>query len=393
MNFSILTDYLNSLVYQKNTPCVDCIVYQNHKMIYRHFAGKSDLEADKDIVGDELYFIFSMTKIITCVAALQLYEKGKYNLDDPVSKFLPEFAKMKVGTDNLDLEKVNKVASGTVIGDTANHSENGYAKNPITVRHLFTMTAGLDYNIFAPYIKSALAEGKTTTRDLATALSKTVLGFEPGTRFNYSLCHDLLGALIEIWSGISLGEYMKENIFEPLGLKNTFFGVPSAEQKNKMAARYIFDSKGAVKRLLLKCEYNLSPEYQSGGAGLCSTTEDYALFLDALACGGIGKSGNRILSESTVKLMSTNQLHGQSVLDFNEICPGYGYGLGVRVHKNPKVSGSLSPIGEFGWDGAAGGFAMADPHSKISFTFFQHAHAWDLNNRNGLRNALYKSLK
>ncbi len=392
MDFSILTDYLNSLVYDKNTPCVDCIVYKNHQMIYRHFAGKSDLEANKDIAGDELYFIFSMTKLVTCTAALQLYEKGKYNLDDPISKYMPEFKHMKISSDSVDLENAKKVTSGALLGDCVSHNESGCAQTEITVKHLFTMTAGFDYNISSPYIQSALADGKSSTRDLVGALSGAVLGFEPGSRFNYSLCHDLLGALIEIWSGTSFGEYTKQNIFDPLGLKNTFFGVPTPEQASKMAARYTFNADGRPERLPLENPYNLSPDYQSGGAGLCSTTEDYAVFLDALACGGVGKDGGTILSPKTLALMSTNQLSGQACDDFNEVCPGYCYGLGVRVHNDPKKSGSLSPIGEFGWDGAAGGFAMVDSENRISFTFFQHAHAWDLNNRNGLRNALYKSL-
>ncbi|MDO4608213.1 MAG: serine hydrolase domain-containing protein [Clostridia bacterium] len=388
MNFSILTDYLNTLVYDKNTPCVDCIVYKNHKMIYRHFAGKSDLEADKDVSGDELYFIFSMTKLVTCTAALQLYEKGKYNLDDPISKYMPEFKKMKITADAPHADDTAKITTGHSIGSADIHIGSGYAKNAITVRHLFTMSAGFDYNIEAPFIKTALAEGKTDTRNLMGAMSNAVLGFEPGTCFNYSLCHDILGALIEIWSGESLGEYIRKNIFEPLCLKNTFFGVPSPEQKVKMAARYIFNDKGNPQRLPLENPYNLSPDYQSGGAGLCSTTEDYALLLDALACGGLCKTGNRILREDTVKLMHTDQLNGKE-----GPFEGYGYGLGVRVHRDPQKSGSLSPIGEFGWDGAAGCFGMVDADLQISLTHFQHIHAWDLNQRNGLRNALYLSLE
>ncbi len=177
MDFSILTDYLNSLVYDKNTPCVDCIVYKNHQMIYRHFAGKSDLEANKDIAGDELYFIFSMTKLVTCTAALQLYEKGKYNLDDPISKYMPEFKHMKISSDSVDLENAKKVTSGALLGDCVSHNESGCAQTEITVKHLFTMTAGFDYNISSPYIQSALADGKSSTRDLVGALSGAVLGF------------------------------------------------------------------------------------------------------------------------------------------------------------------------------------------------------------------------
>ncbi len=390
MEFKNLTEYLNSLVFDKNVPCVDCIVYKNHELIYRHFVGKSDIEADKAIMGNELYFIFSMTKIVTCTAALQLYEKGKYSLDDPLSKYMPEFKNMKIAANAVNTD-ASKITTGQIMGSADISIGSGYAKNKITVRHLLTMSAGFDYNIDAPYLKAALANGKTSTRDLMSAMSNAVLGFEPGTRFNYSLCHDILGALIEIWSGEHLGEYARKNIFEPLGLRNTFFGVPSAEQKSKMAARYIFNNE-APERLPLENPYNLSPHYQSGGAGLCSTTEDYALLLDALACGGVGKTGNRILREDTVALMRTDQLSGQASADFNDTLGGYGYGFGVRVHKDHTVSGSLSPIGEFGWDGAAGCFGMVDPENQISLTHFQQIHAWDLSQRNGLRNALYKDI-
>lgn len=381
MKFQKLTDCLEYLVHEMNIPCVDCIVYKNHEMIYRHMAGKSDIEADKNINGDEIYIIFSMTKMLTCTAALQLYERGKYSLDDPISKYLPEFSKMKIMQDTVSSPNL----------------ENKYAKNSIIVKDLFTMCAGLDYNLKADGIKNAIKNKKTSTRDLVAAMSETILGFEPGTRYRYSLCHDVLGALIEIWSGKKLSEYMQENIFDPLGMKNTFFGVPNdGDILSKMAVRYEFDEKRNVHRVPLECRFNLSPEYQSGGAGLCSCTEDYAIFLDALSCGGIGNNGHRILADETVKLMGTDHLSGMCSEDFDKMRPGYGYGLGVRVHKDKDRSGSLSPIGEFGWDGAAGCFSMVDTENKISLTYFQQVHAWDpswdLETQNKLRNALYLSL-
>ncbi len=393
MDFSKLTDYLNHMVDEVNTPSVDCIVYKDHEMIYRHMAGKSDIEADRDVSGDEIYIIFSMTKMLTCTSALQLYEKGKYIMSDPVSKYLPEFAKMRITSDELDVQASAKIASGKEMGQNVKNTDSGYAKNQITIRDLFTMSAGLDYDLNAEGIKAALAEGKTSTRDLVGAMSKTILGFEPGTRYRYSLCHDVLGALVEVWSGKRLGEYMEENIFKPLGMKNTFFGVPTDEERlSRMAARYSYNDDGKPERMPLVCDYNLSAEYESGGAGLCSCTEDYALFLDAMACGGIGKTGNRILSAETVKLMSTNHMDGQRLKDFSAMRPGYGYGLGVRVHIDKSKSDSLSPIGEFGWDGAAGAFSMVDTENKISLTYFQQIHKWDVRLQMGLRNALYAGL-
>ena len=389
MDFTKLKNYMNRLVNEYNTPGVDCIVYKDHEIIFRYYAGMSDIENNKKMTGNELYLIFSMTKMITCTAALQLFEQGKYKLDDPISKYLPEFEKMKISYEEIDSESASKVTTGSTIGEDSKKTESGYAQNKITVKHLFTMGAGLDYALYDEPIMNALNSGKTSTRELVRAMSEKVLGFEPGTRYNYSLCHDVLGALIEIWSGEKLGDYMRKNIFEPLGMKNTFFGVPEDEEKlEKMAARYTYEN-GKPKRLNLECAYNLSKEYQSGGAGLTSCTEDYALFLDAFACGGIGKNGNRILMHETVNLMKTNHLQGRQCEDFNQLRPGYGYGLGVRTHINKEESKSLSPLGEFGWDGAAGAFSMVDTENKLSLTYFQHIHGWDKIIQSELRNALY----
>ena len=392
MDFTKLKNYMNRLVNEYHTPGVDCIVYKDHEIIFRYYAGMSDIENNKKMTGDELYLIFSMTKMLTCTAALQLFEQGKYKLDDPISKYLPEFKKMKISYDEIDSESASKVTTGSTIGEDSKKTESGYAQNKITVKHLFTMGAGLDYALYDEPIMNALNSGKTSTRELVRAMSEKVLGFEPGTRYNYSLCHDVLGALIEIWSGEKLGDYMRKNIFEPLGMKNTFFGVPEDEEKlEKMAARYTYEN-GKPKRLNLECAYNLSKEYQSGGAGLTSCTEDYALFLDAFACGGIGKNGNRILMHETVNLMKTNHLQGRQCEDFNQLRPGYGYGLGVRTHINKEESKSLSPLGEFGWDGAAGAFSMVDTENKLSLTYFQHIHDWDLKIQTEMRNVLYSCI-
>lgn len=393
MDFTNLKNCLDTIKERENVPGIDCIVYKDHEMVFRYFTGMSDIENNKKLDGSELYLIFSMTKMITCTAALQLLEQGKYIMSDPVSKYLPEYEKMRISADALDTENAIKIATGNSMGEAVKNTESGYAQKQITIKDLFTMGAGLDYNLEADGIKKALLEGKNSTRELVSAMAETVLGFEPGTRYRYSLCHDVLGALVEVWSGKNLGEYMAENIFKPLGMKNTFFGVPKDEERlSKMAVRYNYNQERKPQRCPLECLYNLSDEYESGGAGLTSCTEDYALFLDALACGGIGKSGNRILSPSTVNLMKTDHLSGEQCKDFNLMRPGYGYGLGVRTHINKTLSGSLSPIGEFGWDGAAGAFSMVDTENGLSLTYFQHIHNWNIRIQTEMRNALYSGL-
>lgn len=370
MNFEKLERALDRLIGEWNTPGVDCIVCCENKQIFRYCNGKRDNERNIDIDGTELYPIFSMTKMITCVAALQLFEKGCYSMNDPLSKYIKEFEKMKL-------------------------TGGGYAKNPITIKHLFTMSAGLNYNLYADGIKRARSEGRISTREIVKALSETELSFEPGTFFEYSLCHDVLGAVIEIWSGMSLGEYMKKNIFEPLGMKDTFFRLPKdTERLSRIPQMYTYQEDGSLKISPLECPYNLSDEYESGGAGLVSSAEDYALFLDAVANGGRGRSGNQILNPSSIELMRTNHLNEKQLSYFSgELRKGYGYGLGVRTHLFPEKSGSKSPVGEFGWDGAAGAFALVDPERKLSLTYFQQALLWDIEIQGVLKNALYESLE
>lgn len=364
MHFNGLQACLDDILRGGNTPSVDCIVYRDHQPLFRYMAGKSDIENDRPIGGNELYLIFSMTKMLTCTAALQQLEQGKYTLDDELSLYIPAFKKMKI-------------------------ADGGFAKNPIRIVDLFSMRGGLDYDFGDKNIRDAVNAGKHTTFDLVEAMAGKTLCFEPGTRFRYSLCHDVLGALVEIWSGETLGEYMKKNIFLPLGMESTRFGVPTdAADLSRMAALYS-RVDGKLQRQPLECAYNIIEGYQSGGAGLCSCTEDYALFLDAMACGGVGKNGNRILREETVALMQTNQLSGQALDDFHELRTGYGYGLGVRTHMDKCVSGSISPVGEFGWDGAAGGFSMVDTKNRLSLTYFQHSYSWNLEMQIKMRNALY----
>ncbi len=391
MDFTNLKNCLDDILNNTATPSVDCIVYKDHKILFRYFAGLSDVENNREINGSELYLLFSMTKMLTCTAALQLYEQGKFSLEDKLSKYIPEFDKMKITTDALNTENAAKITTGGSFGEEASvKAQGGYAKNPIKIIDLFTMQAGFDYVLGDPCFEQAREKGLTSTLDMVRSMSQKTLGFEPETRFRYSLCHDVIGALIEIWSGKKFGDYLRENIFVPLGMNNTFFGVAKDEALlSKYAARYTADSEGNVKRLPLACEYNLSEEYQSGGAGLSSCTQDYAIFLDALACGGIGKNGNRILKEETVELMKTNQLTGQSLEDFHQIRAGYGYGFGVRTHMDKSASGSLSPVGEFGWDGAAGAFSMVDTKNRLSLTYFQHNHNWSVEIQSKMRNALY----
>lgn len=376
---------------QEGIPGVDCIITVDHQEVFRYFTGYANRETGKKTDGSELYLIFSMTKMLTCTCALQLYEQGKFQLDDSISRYLPAFSEMQLTQQALDVEAGAKVATGQSMGEHTAVTRDQTAKNPITVKHLLTMTAGLDYNLYAPGIRSAMEAGKATTQELVEAMAQTVLGFEPGTRFRYSLCHDVLGALIEIWSGMSLGEYMHKYIFAPLRMTDTFFGMP--KDTKRLAQLYRFDEERQVVLAQPENPFQLTEAYESGGAGLTSTTADYAVFLDALACDGMSKTGYRLLQSSSVALMSQNYLTGQALEDFHALHQGYGYGFGVRTHMNSTESGSCSPIGEFGWDGAAGAFSLVDRENKLSVSYFQHVHETGYAFQRRLRNAVYQDLQ
>ncbi len=352
MDFKSLTVFLDSLP-EKGIPGTDCIIYHKHKEVYRYQSGYADKEAQIPVRPGLLYNLYSATKPVTCVAALSLYEKGLFKLSDPLYAYIPEYKNMYI----------------------KEHGEIRPAKNPITIRDLFTMCAGFDYNIRSKSItdiKKATNQ-KAPTLSVVRALSKEPLSFEPGTRWQYGLSHDVLGGLIEVASGKTLGEYCRKQIFEPLGMKDTSF-LPVPEKAEKMAPLYMyFEEKQKAEKISTHNVFRLGSEYESGGGGLISSVDDYISFAAALAAGGKGEKGELILSRGTVELMRTNQLSDSVLPSF--IWPqmeGYGYGLGVRTMLNPKASPFDGKTGEFGWGGAAGAYVMMDPDRELSVFYAQH---------------------
>ena len=311
--------------------------------------------------------LYSCSKVATVTAALQLYEKGFFLLDDPLYEFIPEFREMSVKTPN-GIEQ---------------------AKNPITLRHLFTMTSGLNYNCGVPAFEKArtLTDGKMDTLTVIRCLAEEPLDFEPGSRWQYSLSHDVLAAVVEVISGQKFRDYMKESIFEPLDMDAVYHNEPL---QNRMAQLYRYDNSpvtdavalqsGAVRqtdgRIVLTRKSNhlvFGSEYDSGGAGITTTVSDYAKFCAALANRGMGINGNRILAPGTVALMKDNQLNDTLLKEFNwPQYRGYGYGLGVRTLLSKAVSGSTGPLGEFGWAGAAGGAVFIDTDHNLAMFYAHH---------------------
>lgn len=352
MDFSKLANYIDTLP-ALHVPAADIIVYRDHELVFRHMAGYRDMEKKVPVDGNETYNLFSCSKVMTTCAVMQLISAGKLGLDDAVSAYLPAFEELKVETEG---------------GVTP-------AKTKLTIRHLMSMQGGLDYDLSAPAIvaENNRNSGMGSTLQLVNAMAQKPLHFEPGTDFMYSLCHDVLGAVIEVVSGMKFSEYLKANIWDKVGMMNTGF-VFKEEMRATHAAQCFFEGFDKPLRVLAPDDiaYRLSPVYESGGAGLISCTEDYAKFADALACGGKTKSGEQILSPEMIRLWSTPQLceKGQKTFDgWNRV--GYGYALGVRTRIDDK-HGRKGPVGEFGWDGAAGSYVFADPVNHISAFFAMH---------------------
>ncbi len=353
--FKDLRAYMETTIPKLGLSGIDCIIYQNHEEIFRYAAGYKNVEEKSIIIPGTLYNIYSATKIITCVAALQLFEKGLFRLWDPVSQYLPEFSNMKVKYGRFSIAQ---------------------AQNQIKIADLFQMTAGISYELDTPEKKRLMdrTKGDFNTRDLVKAIAEEPLLFEPGTGWSYSYCHDVLAALIEVLSGKKFGEYLNECIFAPLGMKDSGFTLPQ-EKRHRLAPQYQYNAENcSVTRI---SDDNLAPVgtyHESGGGGLITTAEDYILFADALACGGVGKSGEKILSKRTIDLMSRNQLSGKCLEDYRRMVPnkGIGYGLGVATFMDSANSYMLAPENAFYWGGMGGVQDLIDPQNRIAYFVAQH---------------------
>jgi len=371
MDFSALDRFIDSLP-AYGIPSSDCLVYYRHQPVYRRSAGYMDLEKNRPIRQDAMYYLYSCSKVITCAAALQLFEQGKFLMTDPVSEYLPEFRSMNV------------------IHQSDGQTGLKPAEKVMEIRHLFSHTSGLSYDVNTGFIKKAAAENpELSTRDFVKAIAQSPLLFEPGTHWSYSLSHDVLGALIEAISGKRFSDYVKENIFDPLGMNDSLFRMDPARSERMPVHTRFDDRAGKALTSPLLDLITISPNIESGGASVISTTEDYMRFAESL-CGG----GKQILSRKTIDLMRTNCLDGNALADFNWIqMHGYGYGFGVRTMISRAAGGSLSSVGEFGWGGAAGAYVAIDPDAEVTIVYTQHM----LNNKEPyvhprIRNIVYSCI-
>ena len=365
MDFEKVQKLMDDSVQFNNVPCSDILVTYKGNEVFRYCNGTSDDERKVPLKGDELYFIYSATKVVTCTALMQLWEKGLFSLEDEVAKYIPEYADVMV-----------KTPEGAVKLQT-----------PLRIKHLFTMTSGLDYNLERGGIKQLIEEKPdASTLEIVKAFAQEPLEFEPGSHYLYSLSHDVLGAILEVIAGMSLGEYLQKNIFDVCGMTRTGFAL-NDHIRSKMCSQYKMDEETGMVHLMEKeNDYILTPCYQSGGAGLISCVEDYGRFVTELA------NGNRLLKKETIDLMRRNHLGEQARKEFSSMKQGYTYGLGVRSNMENKIAA----IGEYGWDGAAGAYALIDPDNHIAVFYATHicSHGAYLYEKlhPQLRDAVYEAL-
>ena len=364
MDFTKLTAYLDTLEEKYQVHGLDIKITKDHDTVYRYMTGSSDYAGKVPVSATDLYDIYSCTKVITMTGVMHLIEKGKIDLYAPLETYLPEFASMEYATDF-------KFGQFPFAWPTAQTNQLAPAKNKMTIHDLMSMTSGMSYDVAAKSILDVVeaTNGEAGTRQIVAAMAKMPLLCEPGTHFSYALGHDVLAAVIEVVTGMTFGQYMQENVFEPLGIREMYYQIPESE-KHRLSAKYGKDWNTGEIKPDSSMIYRITRNYESGGAGLTTTVDEYSKVLEALANGGVGATGKRILTPESIALMSRNWLTEQQMQDFAMTGKvGYGYGLGVRTLVDG--SKSKSPVGEFGWDGAAGAYAVIDPVNHVSI-FYAH---------------------
>jgi len=349
------------------------LVARRGKIAYFRALGMADREAKKPMRTDSIFRICSMTKPITSVAAMMLYEEGRFMLNEPVSNFIPEFKDMKVLDPPYTQDKTSP--PGALVN----------AKRPITIRHLLTHTAGLTYHWNARLGKKyrevgmghGLLQQEGTIGDAVKKLASLPLLFQPGDAWEYSVADDVLGYLVEVVSGMPLETFFQERIFKPLGMKDTGFFLPEQKIPQLATAYTYYADKGlqpfSEKQTITEGEFVYSSDYPyrgprnyfSGGGGLCSTAEDYYRFCQMMRNGG-EFNGTRLLSRKSVELITQNHVQGK----LDEI----GYGLGFGVNSEARHLTELGSIGSYYWGGFFYTAFIIDPKEDLITIFMGQLH-------------------
>lgn len=364
-DFSATRQFLDRVVQSGAAAGVSLQVTRHGETILATQVGYADLEHKKPITPETIFRIFSMTKPVTAVLFMMLYERGLVHLSDPVSDYLPGFRNPSVWVRE------------------ENEWQTRPAKSEITLRHLLTMTSGLPYHleghpaskaiadIVREHYAAAAAGRRISLPALANQIGQVPLVFDPGTIWQYGLSIDLIGAVIETVTGKPFGQFLREVLLEPLAMHDTGFFVPP-EQIDRLATLYAEDQGQLTPNPpnhLVPDDPASPPAIEYGGAGLYSTRSDYTRFARMLLGGGT-LDGRRILSSRSVGLISANHLTPEQMKGLEwDMLRGFGYGLGVRSLLDPLPGGSLLRPGEFGWDGAAGTWFSVNPADDMTVVY------------------------
>ncbi len=381
------------LVDDGKIPCSVVQLSHRGEVVYSDHYGMADVERARPVRPDTIFRFYSMTKPITSIVLMQLYEEGLLLLEDPLERFFPAFGDVQVFTGGSDLAVTSRGAA-----------------RPIMIKDLLTHTAGLTYGFLrqhpldARYRAKQLGEFSLPDFDLAEfmrRLAEEPLLFDPGSAWNYSVATDVCGALIEVLTGVPLNEAFRSRVLDPLGMHETDFHVDAANA-GRLAALYMPTPSGAM--ALLDDPENspaLSPlTYLSGGGGLMSTLADYQRFLDCLLAGGT-LNGQRIIGRKTLDYMTMNHLPGGQTLNeigqslFAEVdMAGMGFGLGFSVIVDPAAGATVSSAGEYAWGGAASTAFFVDPVEELTGMFLtQLLPSSTYPIRRQLRAAVYQALR
>ena len=359
-----LDGYMSGLVENERVAGASYLLARHGRVVACNAYGRPSLAGDAALTADAIFRIYSMTKPVVGVALMILFEEGRWQLDDPVTKIIPEFRRLRV------MKEVGP--DGRMVTEDMSR--------PMTMRHLLSHTAGLGYGIFAAHpVDRAFREGRVMlSRSLQQMLERTAempLMFQPGTGWSYSNAVDIQGCVVERLSGMTLGQFLHARIFAPLGMADTGFSVPAA-QIHRLVRPYVGDEQGrlvdatSLFGMPIK-DAAVPPAMESGGGGLLSTVRDYARFcqmvLDRGALGGV-----RILSPAAIELMATDVIP-QCVRDRPDpaqlivFSDAIGFGLGLMVEHEPRRNGSLVGRGTLSWGGAGGTWFWIDPDNDVIF--------------------------
>ncbi len=356
MNLDKLKNYIDNLV-ANGVPEAQLVVRKDGKEVFCHVAGFSDEAKTKPARYDDLFWLFSMSKVYTMTATMRLVERGLLNLDEPVGTYLPAFKALKVQTPDGVTE----------------------LEPPLTLRSLMTMTGGFSYDFNRyPEMQELIKNKNASTMQVVDTFAKRPLLFQPNSNYCYGFGHDIVAAVVEKVSGKRFSDFMKDELLDPVGITDMGFH-PTDEQHSRMADKWRVEYReDGTKPITLGPKINwlrLTDNYDSGGAGLFGNAEQYIKMVDALANGGVAENGYRVLTKESIDLMRTEQLSSEVADIYRSQSAnrnGYSYGLGVRTLVDKVAANSKSALGEFGWDGAAGSYVLIDPENHITIVYVEH---------------------